>query len=102
MEDAVKWIGKTSGTEEANRQNLITYLIEEYPARASEFPTLNDGYLNEEVYMTVIIKDHGDDPDQAKQQTPEAYLRDLCFKLQGVDTTTANMNRLQVVQLYCR
>ena len=50
--------------------------------------------------MTVIIKNQGDDPKHVKQQTPEAYLRDLVFELQGVDTTA--MSRLQVLQYYCR
>ena len=50
--------------------------------------------------MTVIIKNQGDDPDHVKQQTPEAYVRSLLYKLQGVNT--AGMSRLQVVQHYCR
>ena len=99
MEDAVQWIGKTGGTELENRQELIDYLVEEYPDSPLQFSTKNDAWLITEVYITKIIKDQEDEPDKV-QQTPSNYLRSLVYRLQGLDT--AGLSDLEVVKLYCR
>ena len=99
MEDAVKWIGMTSGTDSENRQELIDYLVEEYPDSPLDFPTKSDDWLITEVYITKIIKKQEDDPDKV-QQTPSNYLRSLVYQLQGLDT--AGLSDLEVVKLYCR
>ena len=99
MEDAVQWIGKTGGTELENRQELIDYLVEEYPESPLKFLTKSDDWLITEVYITKIIKDQEDDPDKV-QQTPSNYLRSLVYQLQGLDT--AGLSDLEVVNLYCR
>ena len=101
LEDAVNWIGETSGTDSENRQKLIDYLVEEYPQDTLEFPTKSDDWLINEVYITQIIKEQEDDPDKVQvQQTPSNYLRSLVYQLQGLDT--AGLSDLEVVQHYCR
>ena len=60
LEDAVNWIGGTSGSEALNRQALIDYLESEYPGNKLDFPHRLSSWLITEAYMTKIIKDQHD------------------------------------------
>ena len=83
------------------KNELVNYLIEEYPTSNLDFSSKHHEWLITEVYMTAIIKDLESTlkPNQV-QQTPFEYFESLLYKLQGV--TTAGMSRLQVLQYYCR
>ena len=99
LEDAVRWISGTLGTDEENRETLVSYLTAAYPASSIDYATKISSWLITEVYMTKIVEDQGEVPAEI-QQTPAEYLQALVYKLQGVDTES--MTSFDLVELYCR
>ena len=102
MEDAVNWIGGAPGSDSENRQALINYLETEHPGKRDELdiPNKISEWLITEAYMIEIMKTLEGSDLSAVTQTPSMYLKNLLYKLQGVETD--EMTDLQLVQHYCR